>query len=104
MDCTGSRAFQPALARRQAPAARRCDCEAEMQFIKGLPEPCVPDIGLTRSKDGSNGVGALQIVTGCTSMCYGLHLPVHARACYELSQRMPSVSCKHASISNDLPV
>lgn len=60
----GSRAFQPVMARRQAPAARRCECEAVMQFIKGIDEPCVPDIKLTRSKDGSNGVGTPCSVTG----------------------------------------
>eukprot|EP00892_Ulva_mutabilis_P001034 jgi/Ulvmu1/10931/UM007_0110.1 len=53
---TGTKAFQPVLARRQAPAARRCNCEAAMQFIKGIDEPCVPNINLTRSRDGSNGV------------------------------------------------
>lgn len=53
---SGKRAFQPVMARRQAPAARRCECDAAMQFIKGIDEPCVPDIKLTRSKDGSNGV------------------------------------------------
>ncbi|GMH43180.1 hypothetical protein BSKO_11102 [Bryopsis sp. KO-2023] len=26
-----------------------------MEFIRGVEEPCVPDVRLTRSKDGSNG-------------------------------------------------
>jgi photosystem II 13kDa protein len=28
---------------------------AEIQFSRGIPEPVVPDVRLTRSKDGSNG-------------------------------------------------
>jgi len=27
-----------------------------IEFIVGVPEPCVPDVSLTRSKDGSTGV------------------------------------------------
>ena len=29
---------------------------AYIEFIIGIPEPCVPDVSLTRSKDGSTGV------------------------------------------------
>jgi photosystem II 13kDa protein len=29
---------------------------AEIQFARGVAEPVVPDVRLTRSKDGSNGV------------------------------------------------
>ena len=28
---------------------------SSLQFVKGVDEPCVPDIKLTRSKDGSSG-------------------------------------------------
>jgi photosystem II protein len=31
---------------------------SSMQFIKGIEEPTVPDVKLTRSRDGSSGVGA----------------------------------------------
>lgn len=30
--------------------------EAHIEFIVGVPEPCVPDVALTRSRDGSTGV------------------------------------------------
>ncbi|KAL1528198.1 hypothetical protein AB1Y20_009557 [Prymnesium parvum] len=30
--------------------------EAYIEFIVGVPEPCVPDVSLTRSRDGSTGV------------------------------------------------
>jgi photosystem II protein len=30
--------------------------EAYIEFIEGLVEPCVPDVSLTRSRDGSTGV------------------------------------------------
>ena len=30
--------------------------EAYIEFIIGVPEPCVPDVSLTRSRDGSTGV------------------------------------------------
>merc|ERR1719238_1116861 len=29
---------------------------AYIEFIIGVPEPCVPDVSLTRSRDGSTGV------------------------------------------------
>lgn len=29
---------------------------AYIEFIVGVPEPCVPDVSLTRSRDGSTGV------------------------------------------------
>ena len=31
-----------------------CDA-ARMQFIKGVDEPCVPEVKLTRSRTGGNG-------------------------------------------------
>ena len=30
--------------------------DAYIEFIIGVPEPCVPDVSLTRSRDGSTGV------------------------------------------------
>lgn len=76
------------MARRQAPAARRCECDAVMQFIKGIDEPCVPDIKLTRSKDGSNGVGTSGGVTGSIP---GTR-PVCIFVMYRLLHRAPLVS------------
>ena len=29
---------------------------AFIEFIEGVPEPCIPDVSLTRSRDGSTGV------------------------------------------------
>ena len=41
-------------------AARRVVAMASsMQFIKGIDEPTIPDVKLTRSRDGSSGTGAL---------------------------------------------
>ena len=31
-----------------------CDA-AKLQFVRGIDEPCVPDVKLTRSKDGTSG-------------------------------------------------
>lgn len=40
-------------------AARRVVAMASsMQFIKGIDEPTIPDVKLTRSRDGSSGTGA----------------------------------------------
>jgi Psb28 protein len=37
---------------------------ASIQFVKGLEEPCIPEVQLTRSKDGSNGTGAFRLTAG----------------------------------------
>eukprot|EP00526_Cylindrotheca_closterium_P024546 CAMPEP_0113629386 /NCGR_PEP_ID=MMETSP0017_2-20120614/15252_1 /TAXON_ID=2856 /ORGANISM="Cylindrotheca closterium" /LENGTH=146 /DNA_ID=CAMNT_0000539777 /DNA_START=115 /DNA_END=555 /DNA_ORIENTATION=+ /assembly_acc=CAM_ASM_000147 len=37
--------------------------EAEIQFVKGLKEKVVPDIKLTRARDGSSGVATFQFVS-----------------------------------------
>merc|ERR1719183_627444 len=39
-----------------APPAAVTQASAYIEFIVGVPEPCVPDVSLTRSKDGSTGV------------------------------------------------
>ena len=46
MEAAGDTAPVPAVT---APAAH-------IEFIEGYPEPCVPDVSLTRSRDGSTGV------------------------------------------------
>ena len=46
-----------ALARQAAPLAQDESApNAYIEFIIGVPEPCVPDVKLTRSRDGSTGV------------------------------------------------
>lgn len=57
-------AFTRARPATRAPmAARRVMAMASsMQFIKGIDEPTIPDVKLTRSRDGSSGTGALR---GC---------------------------------------
>jgi photosystem II protein len=46
-----------ALARQAAPLAQDASVpSAYIEFIIGVPEPCVPDVKLTRSRDGSTGV------------------------------------------------
>jgi photosystem II protein len=39
------------------------NAEAEIQFVKGLAEKVVPDIKLTRARDGSSGVATFQFVS-----------------------------------------
>ena len=46
-----------ALARQAAPLAQDESApNAYIEFIIGVPEPCIPDVKLTRSRDGSTGV------------------------------------------------
>ena len=46
-----------ALARQAAPLAQDGSMPAAyIEFIIGVPEPCIPDVKLTRSRDGSTGV------------------------------------------------
>ena len=58
-----------AASRPSLPVVRSCRMQAEdapapavaapaafIEFIVGVPEPCVPDVALTRSKDGTTGV------------------------------------------------
>ena len=47
-----------ALARQAAPLAQEFGemPAAYIEFIIGVPEPCIPDVKLTRSRDGSTGV------------------------------------------------
>ena len=46
-----------ALARQAAPLAQDASApNAYIEFIIGVPEPCIPDVKLTRSRDGSTGV------------------------------------------------
>ena len=40
--------------------ATSLDAAAEIQFVKGLEEKIVPDIKLTRAKDGSSGIATFQ--------------------------------------------
>lgn len=46
----------PRVARAAAP--RQITCMASnMQFIKGIDEPTIPEVKLTRSRDGASGTG-----------------------------------------------
>lgn len=36
---------------------------AEIQFVRGLTEQCVPDVRLTRARDGSSGVATFNFVS-----------------------------------------
>uniref|UniRef100_A0A7S0H7V2 Photosystem II reaction center Psb28 protein n=1 Tax=Phaeocystis antarctica TaxID=33657 RepID=A0A7S0H7V2_9EUKA len=47
-----------ALARQAVPLAQEFGemPAAYIEFIIGVPEPCIPDVKLTRSRDGSTGV------------------------------------------------
>jgi len=40
----------------EVPAPAVAAPSAYIEFIIGVPEPCVPDVSLTRSKDGTTGV------------------------------------------------
>ena len=39
------------------------NAEAEIQFVRGLTEKVVPDVKLTRARDGSSGVAKFQFVS-----------------------------------------
>merc|ERR1711963_356590 len=41
--------------RASAPPRRVTSMAATMEFIKGIKEPCIPDVKLTRARDGSSG-------------------------------------------------
>ena len=36
-----------------------------IQFVKGIDETVVPEVSLTRSRDGSNGTGAHAVLRSC---------------------------------------
>lgn len=79
---------RPAAARAsvRAPlAARRVVAMASsMQFIKGIDEPTIPDVKLTRSRDGSSGTGALPGLPGCLlsgAALPGVQLAAQRRSC-----------------------
>ena len=56
---TRARPAAPRASVRAPLAARRVVAMASsMQFIKGIDEPTIPDVKLTRSRDGSSGTGA----------------------------------------------
>eukprot|EP00980_Cylindrotheca_fusiformis_P023974 scaffold11272_cov81-Cylindrotheca_fusiformis.AAC.3 len=38
------------------------ELNAEIQFIRGLSEKCVPEVKLTRARDGSSGIAKFQFV------------------------------------------
>lgn len=87
--CAGMRAGgAPSIARRAASGLRatrtqRVQCEAaSMQFIKGIEEPCVPEVKLTRARDGSTGTGV--------PLAPAARLPVSAAAAAR--DRVPGVS------------
>lgn len=57
--CTGTQALRAARISVRPPAPRRLQVAAmaaKVQFIKGVEEPTIPDVRLTRSRDGSSGV------------------------------------------------
>lgn len=51
LDC----AFASALSAARIPPRRVTSMAATIEFIKGVTEPCIPDVKLTRSRDGSSG-------------------------------------------------
>lgn len=49
---------RPALRPQARASAPRVTCMASsMQFIKGIDEPTIPEVKLTRSRDGASGTG-----------------------------------------------
>ena len=48
-------AFSPSTPLASSRMSTSLDASAEIQFVKGLEEKVVPDIKLTRAKDGSSG-------------------------------------------------
>jgi photosystem II protein len=54
-------AFAPAS--NSARVSLALNADAEIQFVKGLKEKVVPDIKLTRARDGSSGIAKFQFVS-----------------------------------------
>lgn len=53
-------AFSPAAPPASSRAATRLGAAAEIQFVKGLTEKDVPDVKLTRARDGSSGTATFR--------------------------------------------
>ena len=49
-------AFAPISSGRDSTTVLCAEASAEIQFVRGLTEKCVPDVRLTRARDGSSGV------------------------------------------------
>lgn len=77
-----------------------------MQFIKGIDEPCVPDIKLTRSKDGSNGVGVPDYCAMCISSLHQAPPQAACHACttliYGLSMNTKSCGTMQHALSTTI--
>mmetsp|Transcript_28591 Transcript_28591/g.51678 ORF Transcript_28591/g.51678 Transcript_28591/m.51678 type:complete len:153 (+) Transcript_28591:111-569(+) len=57
---SGVDAFSPSSPMSSSRFSTSLDAGAEIQFVKGLEEKVVPDIKLTRAKDGSSGTATFQ--------------------------------------------
>ena len=57
---TGVNAFSPPVAFSRTSYSTQLFAEAEIQFVRGLVEQVVPNVKLTRAKDGSSGVATFQ--------------------------------------------
>jgi len=53
-------AFSPSSPFASSRVSTSLDASAEIQFVKGLEEKVVPDISLTRAKDGSSGTATFK--------------------------------------------
>lgn len=56
-------AFAPTSSSSQHLGLTSLFAEAEIQFVRGLKEKVVPDIKLTRARDGSSGVATFQFIS-----------------------------------------
>jgi len=55
-------AFSPSYLLASPRVSTRLNVSAQIQFVKGLEEKVVPDIKLTRAKDGSSGTATFKFV------------------------------------------
>ncbi|KAL7533441.1 hypothetical protein ACHAWF_004495 [Thalassiosira exigua] len=53
-------AFSPSAPTPSSRFSTSLDAEAEIQFVRGLEEKVIPDIKLTRARDGSSGTATFQ--------------------------------------------
>ena len=58
-----STAFAPTSLNQAGRSLTQLDMAASIQFVRGLDEKVVPNVKLTRARDGSSGVATFQFVS-----------------------------------------
>lgn len=56
-------AFAPSSFQPSAHTVSTTSLDASIEFVRGLEEKCVPDVKLTRARDGSSGIAKFQFAS-----------------------------------------